>query len=327
MSYPISVNLISGLPKKPFRKGASAYEGIVNHSTATPEATAAAERNYEAAHWSNAFVHFFVDWTSIIQVADTNYQAWGAGPNANPRFVHIELCETADPGKFAESYKRYVWLTAKLLKDKNLGVSDGGTLVSHAWVTKNLGGTTHTDPIVYLQSHGISWAQHVANVAAEYNGQAAPAPQPLQQSTPSGYVKRDGWVEIIASNLNVRKGPGTNFAVIRQLGPDEKHFPFCGVQNGWYDLGGQWIFSNNGSYAKECIPPSQPAPAPIQHKVGDTVTLQGFATNYASGQGIPDYVKNKQYKIVQVKPWARDKSKVAYLLSGIMSWVLEQDVR
>jgi N-acetylmuramoyl-L-alanine amidase CwlA len=170
MTYPIIVNLIAGLPKQPFRKGVGAYEGVVNHSTATPEADDIRERSWEAAHWKDAFVHFFVDWDSITQVASTQYRAWGAGANANPRFVHVELCETKDSAKFQESYKRYVWLTAKLLKDRNLGVSDAGSLWSHAEVTKLLKGTTHTDPIAYLASHGISWAQHAANVQAEYNG-------------------------------------------------------------------------------------------------------------------------------------------------------------
>lgn len=165
--YPIKQDIIPGLPKKPFRNGV--YEGVVDHSTATPEATDEAEDSYFHREWKNrqAFPHFCVDWDSITQLADTSYQAWAAG-NGNPRYVHIELCETKDKAKFDESYKRYVWLTAYILKQKNLGVADGKTLVSHDWVSKHLGGTNHTDPIAYLASHGITWAQHVANVQAEY---------------------------------------------------------------------------------------------------------------------------------------------------------------
>lgn len=168
MSYPITQQLIPGLPKNPYRHGASAYEGVVAHSTDNT-APATNERDYEASgHWQEAFVHFFVDWTSIIQVADTDYVAWGCGPCGNPRFVQVELCQTADPNQFNESYNRYVWLLAKILYDKKLGVTDGSTLVSHDWVTKNLGGTTHSDPIAYLTSHGVSWQQFVKDVAAQY---------------------------------------------------------------------------------------------------------------------------------------------------------------
>jgi N-acetylmuramoyl-L-alanine amidase len=169
MTYTIKESLIPGLPKEPYRKGLSAYEGVVAHSTATPEATDERELAYFKANWKvrQAFAHIFADWDSITMMADPDYRAWGAG-NGNPRYVHVELCETKDPIKFKESYKRYIWVLAWVLRKKNLGVVDGKTLVSHDWVSKHLGGTDHTDPIGYLKSHGVSWAELVADVKAEY---------------------------------------------------------------------------------------------------------------------------------------------------------------
>ena len=64
-----------------------------------------------------------------------------------------------------------------------------------------------------------------------------------------------------------------------------------------------------------------------KHKPGDTVTLQKFAKKYQTKQTIPNWCKGKKYKIVQVKDVKQSKSKRAYLLSGIMGWVLEQDVK
>lgn len=184
MSYPITQNLIPGLPKNPYRKGVSAYEGVVAHSTATPGADDVRERNFEAAHWKEAFVHFFVDWDSITQVADSNYVAWGAGPNANQRFVHVELCETPDAAKFNQSYARYTWLLAYILYGKRLGVKRQSTLWTHADVTRILGGTTHQDPVAYLQSHGVSIDKLVTDVTVEYNKMAGPTPvakpEPIQ---------------------------------------------------------------------------------------------------------------------------------------------------
>lgn len=177
MSYPITQQFIPVLPRTPYRHGASAYEGVVAHSTDNPEATASGNRNFEASGaWKSAFVHFFVDWTSIIQVADTDYVAWGCGPVGNQRYVQIELCETQDSAKFQASYSRYVWLVAKVLYDKKLGVSDGNTLVSHDWVRQHLGGTTHTDPISYLASHGVTWQQLVNDVSAQYFSLSNPVP-------------------------------------------------------------------------------------------------------------------------------------------------------
>ncbi|OTN77059.1 hypothetical protein A5886_002139 [Enterococcus sp. 8G7_MSG3316] len=62
-------------------------------------------------------------------------------------------------------------------------------------------------------------------------------------------------------------------------------------------------------------------------KVGDTVTVQSHATQYQTGQNIPSWVKGKKYKIKQIKSVNQSKSKKAYLLEGINSWFLEQDVK
>lgn len=63
------------------------------------------------------------------------------------------------------------------------------------------------------------------------------------------------------------------------------------------------------------------------HKVGDTVTVQSFATNYQTGQKIPNWVKGMKYKVKQVKSVSQSRSKKAYLLDGINSWFLEQDIK
>lgn len=62
-------------------------------------------------------------------------------------------------------------------------------------------------------------------------------------------------------------------------------------------------------------------------KKGDTVTLLEKATHYQTRQVIPKWVKNKKYKVKQIKNVNQSKSKKAYLLEGINSWVLEQDVK
>lgn len=62
-------------------------------------------------------------------------------------------------------------------------------------------------------------------------------------------------------------------------------------------------------------------------KVGDTVTVQNHATKYQTGQNIPSWVKGKKYKIKQITSVKQSKSKKAYLLDGINSWFLEQDVK
>ena len=52
-----------------------------------------------------------------------------------------------------------------------------------------------------------------------------------------------GIAYINGSNVNLRKGPGTGYGVIRQLGKGESYKVF-GQSNGWLNLGGdQWILT------------------------------------------------------------------------------------
>lgn len=86
--------------------------------------------------------------------------------------------------------------------------------------------------------------------------------------------------------------------------------------------------------------PSKPAPAkPAPAKtykinsrtknhpfVGQSVSILGHATHYATGQSINKaVVSGKKYKVIE-KGSREGDNKPAYLLEGIMSWVLEQDI-
>ncbi|HFJ9473215.1 TPA: M15 family metallopeptidase [Bacillus cereus] len=58
-----------------------------------------------------------------------------------------------------------------------------------------------------------------------------------------------GIAYINGSNVNLRKGPGTGYGVIRQLGKGASYKVF-GQSNGWLNLGGdQWIY-NDPSYIR-----------------------------------------------------------------------------
>nr|WP_141432671.1 M15 family metallopeptidase [Bacillus sp. 03113] len=87
----------------------------------------------------------------------------------------------------------------------------------------------------------------------------------------------------------------------------------------------QYNYRGYGSdtFGKTVQQPTQPvhqeSPQSSEFKVGQRVTLQGFATHFATGQEIPESVKNKPYTILQVKP-----TKV--LLKEIMSWVWYVDI-
>lgn len=241
--------IIPDLPKQPYRYGVGAYEGVVAHSTATQEAPAINIQKYETRTWRNAFVHYAVDWNETIQIADIKYIAYGAGPGANKRFVHVELCETKDYERFKRSYDKYVKLLAKILRDRGLSVEKG--LWTHSDVTHHLGGTDHEDPLDYLRSHGVSEAQFRADVQRAYNNSNVDVSVPEKPSKPAEVptAVTDGIAYIEGYNVNLRKGPDTSYSTIRQLNKPEVYIVWS-EKDGWLNLGGEQWIKNDPSYVK-----------------------------------------------------------------------------
>ena len=71
-------------------------------------------------------------------------------------------------------------------------------------------------------------------------------------------------------------------------------------------------------------------PAPVVrevYKIGEKVTVLNHATYYQTGQKIAGFVRGRTYVVKQVKSVNQSTSKHAYLLEGINSWVLAQDVQ
>ncbi|MED1269603.1 N-acetylmuramoyl-L-alanine amidase [Bacillus mycoides] len=235
------VLLIHDLPTQPYRYGVGAYEGVVAHSIATPEAPAINIQKYESRTWRVAFVHYAVDWDEKIQIASTKYQAGGAGPVANARFVHVELCETCDPMKFKRSYEKYVELIGEILRERNIHPSRG--LWTHKDVTYKLGGTDHEDPLDYLRSHGVSEAEFRADVLNAYNSDSVTVDaKPQESNNLPSTVEENGVVNIEGYNVNLRSRPSTENNVICKLQKGETYKVGRKVGN-WLDLGGnQWIY-------------------------------------------------------------------------------------
>lgn len=116
----------------------------------------------------------------IIQIAQTGKIQYGAGKYANPHaYAQVELARTSDPDWFKKDYQAYVWLLRKLAAEAGIpkSLNTGTTLTSkgiktHHWISKNLGGTTHTDPDAYLLQQGISLEQFAHDLALSDQGAA-----------------------------------------------------------------------------------------------------------------------------------------------------------
>lgn len=149
-------------PKNKLRKGVAKPEGVVVHETANPTSTLKNEVKYMKAHYKNAFVHTFVDGSTIENIANTNYLAWGAGYQANQRFIQFEQVRVHSKKNFAKEINNAAYYSAYVLKEYGLKPSlakknKTGTLWSHNDVSKWLGGTDHTDPVAYWKASGKKW--------------------------------------------------------------------------------------------------------------------------------------------------------------------------
>ncbi|WP_328069271.1 N-acetylmuramoyl-L-alanine amidase [Bacillus mycoides] len=315
--------IIEDLPKVPYRYGVGAYEGVVAHSTATPEAPAINIQKYETRTWRNAFVHYAVDWNETIQIADTKYIAYGGGPGANKRFVHVELCETADYDKFKRSYDKYVKLLAKILRDRGLSVEKG--LWTHYDVTKYLGGTDHEDPLDYLKSHGVSEAQFRADVQRAYNNSSAEVSVPDKPSKPAEVptAVTDGVAYIEGNNVNLRKGPGTQYDSIRKLNAPE-NYKVWGRSGGWLNLGGnQWVYENSEWLHFEVDGQSSTTLQPSNDGVG-VVTITADVLRVRTGPGTNYGIKKNVYQGEKYQTWG---CKDGWYNVGGDQWVSGEYVR
>lgn len=135
-------------------------------------------------------------------------------------------------------------------------------------VTKKLGGTTASTPTTTTQP-----------VATNKNFPNVPFT-----------------VEVLISDLNIRKGAGTNYATIGKY-TGKGVFTITAVQNGWGKLksGAGWIYLENASYvkigssAKETTPATS-AFSPYKVKVtADVLNIRkGAGTNYGTNGSIKD---------------------------------------
>ncbi len=178
----IEENYSSYFPKYGYRNGVGKPEGIVVHDTANDNSTIDGEINYMKNNYNSAFVHAFVDGNRIIETAPTDYLSWGAGPNANGRFINVEIVHTHDYASFAKSMNNYADYAATQLQyyglTPNSAENDGqGTVWTHYAISRFLGGTDHSDPHAYLQSHNYTYNELYDLINEKYlikTGQVAP---------------------------------------------------------------------------------------------------------------------------------------------------------
>lgn len=190
---------------------------LVIHETANPGAS---DDNH-VTYWSNnpAYaVHYVmdVDGSSVFHAMADNRKAWHVG-NGNAYTVGIELCHATNQADFNKQWTEAVKWAGDYLHNKGWGID---RLISHNEAALRWGGSDHTDPVGYFAQYGKSWSQFEAAVAAYMQtgevGNGGSVSQGGGSTAVSGsgggsYVS-PGTYTVTASALNVRTGPGVNYA-------------------------------------------------------------------------------------------------------------------
>ncbi|WCG33007.1 N-acetylmuramoyl-L-alanine amidase [Enterococcus dispar] len=323
MALKIEKQIRQGLPQV----GIKPYGQVHAHSTGNPSSTAQNEADYHMRRpVESGFFSHVVGNGRIIQTAPVNRGAYDVGGGWNAwGYAHVELIEShKTKAEFTRDYKLYVELLRQLAKEAKIPLKvDAGNvgILSHEYCTKHQpnNGSDHIDPYPYLAKWGISRAQFkkdvekgFGNTSSSSSSGLAKNPKPLNDGKVGDTVKVYDALYANADGAGrSTSSRGKTAKITRVLAGKSKKYLVGNL--GWAHPNDLQVVNTSTGYAAK--------------KVGDTVTVQSFATHYQTGQKIASFVKGKKYKIKQVKNVNQSKSKRAYLLENINSWVLEQDVK
>lgn len=234
---------------------------LVIHETADPGATA----DQLMAYWRNNpnayVVHYTMDLDGDIvyhAMAD-NRKAWHVG-NGNSYTVGIELCHATNQSDFDKQWTEAVKWAGDYLNAKGWGID---RLLCHNDCRLKWGGTDHTDPLGYFESYGKSWSQFKAAVQSYMQsgevgngGSVSQGGGTAVSGSGGGANLSAGTYTVTASALNVRTGPGLNYAKksYSQLTANAKQHAYSNgclkygtrvtvyeVQNGWARIPSGWV--------------------------------------------------------------------------------------
>ena len=137
---------------------------VVVHSSGNPNASIDSEIAYMAKNQDNAYVQAWCGHNKIVEIANTDYRAWGAGRTANKYAVQIEVTEDKRLTKAQkqQAIDREAFWVAVQCAYYNIPLNK---VYSHADISRMYPqDTNHTDPIAFFKSVGVSWSDFKAQV-------------------------------------------------------------------------------------------------------------------------------------------------------------------
>ena len=137
---------------------------VVVHSSGNPNASLESEISYMSRNYRNAYTNAWAGNNKIVEIANTDYPAWGAGRTANKYAVQIEVTEDKRLTKAQklQAIDREAFWVAVQCAYYNIPLNK---VYSHADISRMYPqDTDHTDPIAFFKSVGVSWSQFKAQV-------------------------------------------------------------------------------------------------------------------------------------------------------------------
>ena len=261
---------------------------LVIHSTANPGATAWDHVTYWNRVGNDApMAQWVCDWTNggtVYQVMPGNAKAWHVG-NGNNVSVGIEICEGTTREQVDTALDTAAQWAAHYLNQKGWGIN---RMVSHNDARTLWGGTTHTDPIPYLDRWGYSWNWFKSRVQAYMDGSADAEPAPGSGNRNNAPAAPTGSVESLAAAV-MRGDYGSGQARRDALGSRYEEVQAY-VNSHYFGIG-----SGSGSGNRNNAPA---APTGSGHKTTAELAAAVMRGDYGSGQARRDALGSR-YEEVQ----------------------------
>lgn len=294
--------------------------GITIHNTAN-DASAMSEISYMINNNNQVSFHEAIDDYRTVQGIEHNRNAWHAGDGhgfGNMRTIGIEICYSKSGGeRFEKAERNAAERIAYLMKQ-------------YGWTLDNITDTRHT--IGTHQNRSGKYCPHrtldmglerfynmIREEYRELTGETAQGTPNIVVDEKNNNTGRNigDFVQIngvyTSSSSTKKLTPTTKSGMITRIIPGAKNPYLLNNGNiGW--VNDSCIISSGSSQAQDNNTNATP-----NISVGSTVTLSASATNYATGQKIPNSFKNRNYTIMQV-----GNGKV--LLKELYSWVYTKDL-
>ncbi|MEB9206852.1 N-acetylmuramoyl-L-alanine amidase, partial [Bacillus cereus] len=264
-------------------------EFITVHNTYN-DATAENEVAYMIRNDNQVSFHIAVDDKEAVQGIPLERNAWHTGDgngNGNRKSIGVEICYSLSGGdRYYKAEDNATIVVAQLMKQYNIPIHKVRT--HQSWSGK------------YCPHRMLAegrWNNFIERVQHAYNGGSS-----LINLTPTPSFSGETGIAYIGGNsVNLRKGPGTGYGIIRQLGKGES-YKVWGQSNGWLNLGGdQWIYNDSSyiGYSGESTPTTAQT---VNDGVG-VVTIKADVLRVRKGPGTNYGIVKNVYQGEQYQAW------------------------